>query len=80
MSDYLASNDHRAEANAATLASMPAEQAAVYKVLLDVRPEYLNAGFQEAERKYGTFSAYESRVLGLDSKDIRDLKRDLLVG
>jgi len=38
MKDYLASNDYRAEANAAALAAMPAEQAAVYKPMLDVRP------------------------------------------
>ncbi|MFJ7947439.1 tyrosine-protein phosphatase [Streptomyces sp. NPDC096354] len=80
MSDYLASNDYRAEANAAALASMPAEQAAVYKPLLDVRPEYLNSGFQEVEQKFGSFTAYEKQALGLDSKDVRDLKRDLLVG
>ncbi|MEV7401590.1 tyrosine-protein phosphatase [Streptomyces sp. NPDC091267] len=80
MADYLASNDYRAEANAAALASMPAAQAAVYKPLLDVRPAYLNSGFDEVGREFGAFSAYEKRALGLDAKDIHDLKRDLLVG
>ena len=80
MADYLASNDYRAEANAAALASMPPAQAAVYKPLLDVRPEYLNSGFQEVGERFGSFSSYERRALGLDAKDIRDLKRDLLVG
>ncbi|WP_328908856.1 tyrosine-protein phosphatase [Streptomyces sp. NBC_00234] len=80
MADYLASNDYRSEANAAALASMPAEQAAVYKPLLDVRPEYLNSGFQEVSEKLGSFGTYEKQALGLDSKDLRELKRDLLVG
>ncbi|MDF6043035.1 tyrosine-protein phosphatase [Streptomyces sp. JH14] len=80
MSDCPASDDYRAEANAAALASMPAAQAAVYKPLPDVRPEYLNSGFQEVEQKYGAFAAYEKQALGLDGKDVRDLKRDLLVG
>ncbi|MEU9360026.1 tyrosine-protein phosphatase [Streptomyces sp. NPDC048301] len=80
MEDYLASNDYRAEANAAALASMPAAQAAVYKPLLDVRPEYLNSGYDEVAKKFGSFGAYEAKALGLDAKDIRDLKRDLLVG
>ncbi|MFB8024331.1 MULTISPECIES: tyrosine-protein phosphatase [unclassified Streptomyces] len=80
MADYLASNDYRAEANAAALASMPAAQAAVYKPLLDVRPEYLNSGYEEVGRSFGSFGAYEKEALGLDARDLRDLKRDLLVG
>ncbi len=80
MADYLASNDYRAEANAEALASMPAEQAAVYKPLLDVRAEYLNSGFDEVGQEFGSFGAYEKEALGLDARDIRDLKRDLLVG
>ncbi|MEU2251273.1 tyrosine-protein phosphatase [Streptomyces sp. NPDC019224] len=80
MADYLASNDYRAEANAAALASMPPAQAAVYKPLLDVRPEYLNSGFEEIGKEFGSFSSYERRALGLDAKDVRDLKRELLVG
>ncbi|MFD7130926.1 tyrosine-protein phosphatase [Streptomyces sp. NPDC059894] len=80
MRDYLASNDYRAEANAAALAALPADQAAVYKPLLDVRAEYLNSGFDEVEDAYGSFSAYEKNALGLDAKDIRKLKSRLLVG
>jgi len=80
MQDYLASNDYRAEANAAALASMPAAQAAVYKPLLDVRAEYLNSGFDEVGEEYGSFGAYGKKALGLDAEDVRELKRDLLVG
>ncbi|MBT2415376.1 tyrosine-protein phosphatase [Streptomyces sp. ISL-12] len=80
MADYLASNDYRAEANAAALAAMPAEQAAVYKPMLDVRAEYLNSGFEEVKDEFGSFAAYEKKALGLDSRELRQLKADLLVG
>ncbi|MGP2442255.1 tyrosine-protein phosphatase [Streptomyces sp. JW3] len=80
MADYLASNDYRAEANAAALAALPAAQAAVYKPMLDVRAEYLNSGFEEVEDAYGSFAAYEKQALGLDGKELRHLKSELLVG
>jgi protein-tyrosine phosphatase len=76
--DYLASNTYRAAANAAALASMPADQAAVYKPLLDVRPEYLDSGFDEVKDRYGSFTSYEKKALGLDAKEIKKLKSELL--
>ncbi|MGW4547404.1 tyrosine-protein phosphatase [Streptomyces violaceorubidus] len=78
--DYLASNAYRAEANAAALAALPAGQAAVYKPLLDVRASYLNSGFDEVEHAYGSFAGYEKKALGLDARELRRLKKDLLVG
>ncbi|WP_406105904.1 tyrosine-protein phosphatase [Streptomyces sp. NBC_01003] len=78
--DYLASNTYRAKENAAMLAAMPPAQAAVYKPLLDVRPEYLNSGFQEVTSRYGTFDHYLDKSLGLSHRDVRDLREDLLVG
>ncbi|GAA4808709.1 tyrosine-protein phosphatase [Streptomyces ziwulingensis] len=80
MKDYLASNDYRAEANAAALAAMPAAQAAVYKPMLDVRAEYLNSGFAEVADAYGSFGTYTKKALGLDAKELRHLKAELLVG
>ncbi|NEA43614.1 tyrosine-protein phosphatase [Streptomyces sp. SID11385] len=78
--DYLASNTYRAAGNAAALAAMPADQAAVYKPLLDVRREYLNSGFDEIKAKYGSFSAYFDKGLGVNQKELGELKHDLLVG
>ncbi|GAA1349816.1 tyrosine-protein phosphatase [Streptomyces beijiangensis] len=80
MSDYLASNDYRAAANAAALASMPAAQAAVYKPLLDVRAEYLNSGFDEVAAKYGSFGTYLKDGVGVDSRELARIKGELLVG
>ncbi|MFG3050164.1 tyrosine-protein phosphatase [Kitasatospora sp. NPDC048239] len=78
--DYLASNTYRAAEIAATLAKLPPAYQAVYKPLLDVRPEYLNAGFDEVQRSFGSFDAYLKSGLGLDGRDLRDLRSQLLVG
>lgn len=80
MADYLASNDYRKAANDAILSHLPAAQAAVYKPMLDVRPEYLNAGYDEVTAKYGTFDNYLKSGLGIDSRELKQLKKDLLVG
>ena len=53
-------------------------QAAVYKPLLDVRPEYLDSGFDEVKDRYGSFTSYEKKALGLDAKEIKKLKSALL--
>ncbi|WP_326793843.1 tyrosine-protein phosphatase (plasmid) [Streptomyces sp. NBC_00841] len=80
MADYLASNDYRAAANQAALDHLTSEQAKIYKPLLDVRPEYLNSGFDEVQEKYGSFNSYLKQGLGIDAGDLRELKQDLLVG
>ncbi|KOV26957.1 hypothetical protein ADK60_20355 [Streptomyces sp. XY431] len=78
--DYLASNTYRAAEIAATLAQLPPAYQAIYKPLLDVRSEYLAAGFDEVQRKFGSFDAYLKSGLGLDKRDLRDLRSQLLVG
>ncbi|MFG2337390.1 tyrosine-protein phosphatase [Streptomyces yangpuensis] len=78
--DYLASNDYRRAANDAILSHLPAQQAAVYKPLLDVRPEYLNAGYEEAEARYGSFDRYLEDGLGIDARELKQLRKDLLIG
>ncbi|WP_327680041.1 tyrosine-protein phosphatase [Kitasatospora sp. NBC_00458] len=78
--DYLASNTYRAAEIAATLAQLPPAYQAVYKPLLDVRPEYLNAGFDEVGKRFGSFDGYLRSGLGLDQRDLRDLRSQLLVG
>jgi protein-tyrosine phosphatase len=78
--DYLASNQYLARSNAATLAALPPAQAAIYKPLLDVRPEYLANGFAEVRSNYGSFDAYLTRGLGLGHGELNRLKAELLVG
>ncbi|MFI1655004.1 tyrosine-protein phosphatase [Streptomyces sp. NPDC020472] len=64
----------------AVLGHLPPQQAAVYKPLLDVRPEYLNSGYDEVEAKYGTFDRYLSDGLGIGRHELKRLKKDLLIG
>ncbi|MEU9705309.1 tyrosine-protein phosphatase [Streptomyces sp. NPDC047981] len=80
MADYLASNTYRAAANEAILSHLPPQQAAVYKPLLDVRPEYLNASFAEVNEEYGSFRSYLKQGLGIDARELKELERELLVG
>ncbi|GGU80177.1 hypothetical protein GCM10010275_13630 [Streptomyces litmocidini] len=80
MADYLASNTYRKAANDALLGHLPPEQAAVYKPLLDVRPEYLNSAYAEVGAKYGTFDHYLNDGLGIDRHELKRLKKNLLVG
>ncbi|WP_457030666.1 tyrosine-protein phosphatase [Kitasatospora sp. P5_F3] len=75
--DYLASNDYRAAANAAILSHLPASYQAIYKPLLDVRPEYLNAGFDEVQAKFGSFDGYLKDGLEVD---VHKLRSRLLAG
>ncbi|MFE9043177.1 tyrosine-protein phosphatase [Streptomyces sp. NPDC007818] len=80
MADYLASNTYRAAANEAVLSHLPPAQAAVYKPLLDVRPAYLNASFDQVERDFGSFRAYLRDGVDLTPRELKSLKRELLTG
>lgn len=79
-SDYLLSNVYRADANAALLASMPAAAAAVYKPLLDVRPEYLQSGFDEVQSTFGSWNGYLTKGLHQNVLDRFVLSARLLEG
>ncbi|CAM5638932.1 tyrosine-protein phosphatase [Streptomyces tanashiensis] len=80
MADYLASNTYRKAADDAVLGHLPPQQAAVYKPLLEVRAEYLDSGYDEVEATYGSFDRYLKDALGIDHRELKRLKRDLLIG
>ncbi|MEV4427806.1 tyrosine-protein phosphatase [Streptomyces sp. NPDC049602] len=80
MADYLASNAYPKAANDALLGHLPPQQAAVYKPLLDVRAENLNSGYDEGEAKYGSFDRYLKDALGIDLRELKHLRKDLLIG
>lgn len=48
--------------------------------MLDVRPEYLNEGYDAVKASYGTFDRYLGQGLGVDARELARLKEDLLVG
>ncbi|GGY69527.1 tyrosine-protein phosphatase [Streptomyces omiyaensis] len=80
MADYLASGTYRAAADEAVLSHLPPDRAAVYKPLLDVRPQYLNASFDRVGEEFGSFRAYLRKGVDLDAHELRTLQRRLLVG
>lgn len=90
MADYLASNDYLRAKNEATYAMLAKAAGAgplpggldraKLEPVLGVRPEYLQAAFDEAERAYGSFDAYVKNGLGLSDADVAALKARYLTG
>jgi protein-tyrosine phosphatase len=76
--DYLLTNQRAAEGRGAPtrakllalLRQLVGERQPIAP-LLDVRREYLQAAFDEAETKYGTFDAYLREALGADLDSLR---------
>ncbi|MDX3884608.1 MAG: tyrosine-protein phosphatase [Sphingomonas sp.] len=90
MADYLASNDYLRAKNEATYAMLAKAAGAgplpggldraKLEPVLGVRPEYLQAAFDEVERAYGSFDAYVKNGLGLSDADVAALKARYLTG
>lgn len=80
MRDYLATRDHLAASDAATLTEQTPEIAARLKPVLDAGAEYLNAAFGEVKARFGTFDAYLRDGLGLVEQDLDRLREALLTG
>lgn len=84
MEDYLLSNKYRADENEkavqAVLAETKNQQAADgMKAVMEVRESYLNAAFDEIDKKYGSLDAFLKEGLGLTKSDINKLKSMYLV-
>jgi protein-tyrosine phosphatase len=82
MADYLLSNRYYLDSPAVQqeLAAMPTAQAAVYRLLLQVAPDYLEAGFAQVKASYGSMDRYLSKGLHLSAETIARLRTKLLVG
>jgi protein-tyrosine phosphatase len=61
------------------VARRPEVDMAVIRPMLEARPEYLDAGYAEVERRYGSFDAYLRTGLGLDDRVLDALRTQLLV-
>jgi protein-tyrosine phosphatase len=70
LNDYLDSNRYVLPKYAPVVAAFPAEQGARARALLEVRPEYLQAGLDAASH-YGSMDEYVSRVLGMPPETLR---------
>lgn len=80
--DYLASNDYLKPSIDATLNGMVASGALqnpeLVRPLLGVQSSYLDAGFDEVRKVYGSFDNYLRNGLGMDSVTLAKLKLRLL--
>lgn len=80
MNDYLLSNKYRETENQKMLDALAKQTddlkvMAGMKAVLDVRPSYLNAAFDEINAKYGSIEAFLKEGLGLTNQDIKALKK-----
>jgi protein-tyrosine phosphatase len=80
MADYLASNGYLVEKNKAMFSAMPAATAAKLQPVFTVRAAYLQAAFDEVDRRYGSFDHYLGEGLGLDDAALARLRARFLAG
>lgn len=84
MADYLASNDYLRAKNEAILAAAGSASTPIacehLEPVLGVRAAYIEAGFAEVDKRYGSFDRYVREGLGLDDAAIDRLRATLLAG
>ena len=79
MKDYLASNQYLAAVSRAMAAKMPdPKMLEALAPLMQNRPDYLDAAFDEADQRYGSFEGYLHRGLGLSDADIQAIRANFL--
>ncbi|MCC2279913.1 tyrosine-protein phosphatase [Streptomyces sp. ET3-23] len=78
MRDYLATNEYRADEVKEILDQATPHDAAILKPVIEARTGYLDASFDEVERRYGTFENYLHQGLGLDDRTLAGLRKALL--
>ncbi len=80
MADYMASNGYLVEKNRAMFSAMPAATAAKLEPVFTVRAAYLNAAFDEVDKRYGSFDRYLKEGLGLNDAALARLRVRFLAG
>jgi protein-tyrosine phosphatase len=79
--DYLLSNQYLKAKNDKMLAALKGKiDPALIQPLMDVRPEYLQAGFDAADKEYGSMDGYVRNGLGLSEATIQALRAEFLAG
>ena len=81
LKDYLASNTYLEGKNRKLLAFIRSDSdRALVQPMMEVRPDYLEAGFDEIDKRYGSFDKYLHEGLGLDDRTIQALRAAFLEG
>ena len=81
MQDYLASNQHLESLNEAMKNRLPdPSYAEALKPILFNQPAYLDAAFDEVDKRFGSFDAYLHQGLDLNDADIAAIRRSLIEG
>jgi len=80
MADYLASNSYLADKNLAAFSRMPPEAVSNLEPIFTVRAAYLDAAFDEVDRRYGSFDRYLRVGLGIDDEALARLRARFLAG
>ena len=84
MADYMLSNGYLRAKNDKTLDMFKASGApfdpANLEAVMTVRPQFLQAAFDEVDKRYGSFEAYARDALGLTADDIATLRNTYLIG
>ena len=81
LQDYLLSNDYLKAKNDKMLAALKGKiDPSLIQPLMEVRPDYLQAGFDAAEKEYGSMDLYIRNGLGLSDATIQALRAEFLVG
>ena len=78
--DYLASNRFLVDKNKAAYGAMSPSAAQIIEPALTVRSAYLEAAFDEVDRRYGSFAGYLKTGLGLDAAALERLRARYLAG
>jgi len=81
MQDYLLSNRYLEGKNQKMLAMLKGHMDPAWlEPLLGVRPEYLDAAFDEVNKRYGSMDNYLRQGLGLSDRTLQSLRHEFLAG
>lgn len=83
MEDYLLSNEYLKIANEQTIQALKPvfkteKDEEIFRALMEVRKEYLQASFDEIKKEYGSFDQYFEKFLGVDKKEQKEFQKMLL--
>jgi len=79
LADYLASNEYLLPVVTQYLTALSSTglETSLFRPVLEQRPEYLLAAFDEADQRYGSFEKFVTTGLGVDAAAVERLRRQL---